>query len=68
MNEIFSVLVDLPVSVRGSVQPDENGDYTVFINSRYNYDQCKDIFNHEVRHLLLGHHQQQDRPIQEIEQ
>ncbi len=67
MDEINIVLVNLPASVKGCVLPEADGSYTVYINAIYNQEQRKDIFEHEMRHLLYGHHLQQDRNINELE-
>lgn len=67
MNEINVVLVDLPPGAKGCVVPEADGSYTVYINARYNAEQQTDIYNHEMKHLLLGHYEAQAKTIAEIE-
>lgn len=55
MNEIIPQLIKLPPAVRGVVHPDENGDYIIFINSYYSPAECRAIYRHEMRHVLLNH-------------
>lgn len=66
MNEVNVVLVDLPADARGCVVPEEDGSFTVYINSIYNHEQRRTIFNHEMRHLLLDHHYTA-RPLAQLE-
>lgn len=66
MNEVNVVLVDLPADARGCVVPEEDGSFTVYINSIYNQQQRRAIFDHEMRHLLLDHHYSA-RPLAEVE-
>lgn len=66
MNDIFTYYTQLPPAVKGVVVPDANGDYTIYINSIYNHQQHLEVFNHEMRHILLGHHNQ-ERPVQALE-
>lgn len=67
MNQIFTFLLDLPHATRGLVQQNAEGDYLIFINSRYNTSQQREIFNREVRCLLLGHHCVEGQSIGQIE-
>lgn len=56
MNDVFVYLIQMRPSVKGTVVTDENGDYTIYINSLYNTSQQQEIYNHEVRHILHNHH------------
>lgn len=55
MNEVFTVHLALPLAVKGAVLPTPEGDYRIVINSAYNAETQREIFNHEMRHILLGH-------------
>lgn len=66
MNDIFVRLAQFDADVKGLVVPLPDGDYRVYINSVYNAEQQREILNHEIRHLLLGHHHDA-RPVQALE-
>ncbi|MDL2214215.1 hypothetical protein LJB76_01485 [Clostridia bacterium OttesenSCG-928-O13] len=66
MNDIIFDLVDMPEGVKGQVLPLPDGDYLVLVNSRYNFEQQREAFNHEVRHLLRNHYSD-TRPVSELE-
>lgn len=55
MNDIFVARLCLPPAVKGAVLPAPEGDYQVIINDTYPPAQQREIYSHELRHLLLGH-------------
>lgn len=67
MNEIFTHFLKLPVQTKGLVIPTPEGDYTVIINTMFASETNKETYQHELRHIILGHHQDLDRPVTEIE-
>ncbi|MDL2324022.1 hypothetical protein LJC61_02565 [Ruminococcaceae bacterium OttesenSCG-928-A16] len=67
MNEIFTYIINLPVSNKGQVRLLPDGDYAVFINSNLSVEQQIEAYNHEVRHIISGHYEQLERPIAAIE-
>lgn len=67
MNDIFTTYVELPLTVHGMVVPTPEGDWRIFINSASTPAQQRETFDHEVRHILLGHYRQQWRPLRAIE-
>ncbi len=67
MNEIYVVPLNLPVECKGQVRPTPDGDYYIFINARYTYEQQLEIYNHEMTHILENHHYQEGREIADIE-
>lgn len=68
MNDVFTQFLQMPEGVKGLVLPTPDGDYQIIINAAYNRPQRLEIFNHEMRHLLLGHHQQQGAPLRQLEE
>ncbi|WAX05247.1 hypothetical protein AC844P1_00036 [Anaerostipes phage AC844P1] len=52
--EINVVIRDNPFGVRGSVNKNEDGSYTIFINAHLNTEQQHEVYEHEVRHILNG--------------
>lgn len=56
----------MPEAVKGQVLPMPDGDYVVLVNARYNFEQQKEAFNHEMRHLLYEHYYDA-RPIAALE-
>lgn len=67
MNDIIVRLIDVPVDLKGLVKEDANGDYNIYLNARYNYDQQLETYFHEEAHARLGH-LHCDRDIDEIEE
>lgn len=67
MNNITVYVLDMPEAVKGLVRPTPEGDYLIFINARYNAAQQQEIYEHEVRHLLLDHHYAEGKHIGQIE-
>ena len=60
-------LVTLPDGVRGTVLPNEDGDYDVYLNDRYPPEQRQKTLEHELRHIRLAHFSD-DRPLSELEE
>lgn len=59
------VLMDNPFGVKGSTNKNEDGSYTIIINSRLSYeDQCS-TYKHEINHILNGDFDMDD--VQKIE-
>lgn len=47
--------LDLPIGVNGVTFLDENGDYNIYLNSRYSHDAQAKTFRHEIAHIIQGH-------------
>lgn len=47
--------LDLPIGVNGITFLDENGDYNIYLNSRYSHDAQTKAFRHEIAHIIQGH-------------
>lgn len=67
MNEIFTHFIKLPLQTKGLVIPTPEGDYIVIINSMFASETNKETYQHELRHIMLGHHEDTERPVTEIE-
>jgi len=52
LGEVQTVLMDMDCAIKGNVSCNIDGSYTVFINSRYNFEQQKEIFIHELLHVI----------------
>lgn len=52
---IFVRYIDFPDLIRGSVQIDADGNFNVSINNRLSESQKKRTLDHELRHIRLGH-------------
>ena len=52
--EINVVIRDNPFGVKGSVNKNEDGSYTIFIDAHLNAEQQQEVYEHEVRHILNG--------------
>lgn len=55
MDDIFIHELDLPPSVRASTIPDENGDFTILINSNLCVEAKKTVIEHEMTHIKHDH-------------
>ena len=44
----------LPSHVGGFTLCDEEGDYTIFLNARYSYEDNKQTVQHEIEHIRKG--------------
>lgn len=63
MNELIVRVIDFPsADVKGIIKEDENGDYNIYINAKYNDVQQMETYFHEVAHAELGH-LHDDRPV-----
>ena len=54
MDEVIVRYYDLPYSAKGVTVLDENGDYNIYINSRFNHEQQQKAKQHELRHIKYG--------------
>ena len=48
-------LIDMPYGTKAVTALDGNGDYIVYINSRYDYETQKIAFEHEMIHINKNH-------------
>nr|DAT81722.1 MAG TPA: IrrE N-terminal-like domain [Caudoviricetes sp.] len=51
-NNIYIYHVDMPYSVTSSVVENEDGSYTIYINSRMSYEKQLEGYEHELRHIM----------------
>ena len=52
IDKISTRICDLPTSIRSFVHQDETGEYTIFINARFNEIQRMMAYKHELRHIF----------------
>ena len=57
----------LPLSVRGSVIPGNDGNFVVVINQNLPEEQQLEVYQHEREHILRDHLYDDIRPVSEIE-
>lgn len=55
MNRVFAHLIDLPMAVKGVTIPDDEGDYTVFVNANLCSECRNQTLQHELRHIQMNH-------------
>lgn len=53
MEDIIVRIIDL--TVPGVTVLDEDGNYNIYINAHLSYEQQQQVFNHEMKHINLGH-------------
>ena len=46
--------MDMPGTIRAQAVPNNDGSYTIFVNSRYNIEQQREGVDHELRHIYNG--------------
>lgn len=42
---------DMPYGIKGHVNPNRDGSYTIFINAKYNIEQQQETLAHEMLHI-----------------
>lgn len=52
--DYFVRLVDLPVSIGGAVTPNNDGTFSIYINSRLSIDRQLKALEHEIDHIKHG--------------
>ena len=65
MDDAYVYLVDLPNKVKGFSVPDANSDFTIYINKRLSFEEMRETYLHELRHIANGDFEKQD--VHEIE-
>ncbi len=72
MNELYYrgyyinvVLLDKTYGVNGCVRHNADDSYTIFINASLNYEKQREVFLHEMRHILGNDFEEED--VQTIE-
>lgn len=65
MDNVNVVIMDLPYNVKGSVNPNRDGSYTIFVNAKLNYYQQHCTYLHELEHIRNRDFEKKD--VQEIE-
>lgn len=53
-------LLQLPVTIRGFVKENEDGTYTIVLNSRLSYEQNLKTYKHELSHIANNDFQKHD--------
>lgn len=51
----FVRLIDLPPAVRGVVRPNDDGSYTIYINSVLSVETRRKVLTHELKHIKKDH-------------
>lgn len=55
VDDIFIHELQLPMTVHASTLPDNNGDYTIIINSLLSAETKRETLQHELVHIKKGH-------------
>ena len=67
MNDVLVALLQLPHGVKGLVSPTPDGDYRVVLNSRLSAEERREVYNHELRHILENHFSRDGEPVHALE-
>lgn len=51
MGEIFCYLVDMPYRIDATAIPNDDGTYTIYVNSRLSIERQRKAYLHEIRHI-----------------
>ena len=54
MPEINVVLMDNPFGIKGSVNANKDGSYTIIINARLSHEEQQKVYMHELQHIQNG--------------
>lgn len=49
--EVFCYFVDMPCKIGATAVPNEDGTFTVYVNSRLSIEKQKESYLHELRHI-----------------
>lgn len=64
MDQVIIRLIDLPNEIHGAVREDAEGDYNVYINAKLAPDQRAQTLQHELRHIVYRHLDEDPRPVE----
>ena len=64
---VNTIIKDLPPGIKGSINKNRDGSYTVFINARLSYEQQRAVFEHEMNHIIKEDFEKYDVDIIERE-
>ena len=67
MDEIVCRVIELPSRVNAVTVVDENGDFNVYVNSHLSYDEQRNAYKHECRHIRK-HHFHSHKSVEKCEQ
>lgn len=67
MGDIFTYLVNMPSGIWGHCNPNPDGSYTIFINSRLSYETQRKVYLHEIYHIVNGDFDRPDSDVDKIE-
>lgn len=51
MNDVFVRIKDMPCFINGYTVLDNNGDYNIYLNSAYSFEEQRITYLHELRHI-----------------
>lgn len=52
--DVNVMLYDMPGGIRGFTRLNDDGSYTIVLNSRLNHEENKNSFIHEMKHIANG--------------
>ena len=67
ISDIFVHYIDFKNSIPATSTANEDGTYSIFINSRLSHNQQADAYIHELKHILQLDFESRDRNIDTIE-
>ena len=51
MDQIYTKVVDMPSGLRGHIETNQDGSYTILINAKLSADTQKQVYKHELHHI-----------------
>lgn len=66
-NDINLILLEDALGVPGSVWSNEDGSFTIFIDAKLCFERQKEIFKHEISHILHNDFSKSDVNLIELE-
>jgi len=66
LEDIQTILMDMDCKIKGNTSFNTDGSYTVFINSKLCIEQQREVFIHELLHILNSDFDKTDVDIIEI--
>lgn len=65
LGNIFVKIIDMPCKIKGHVNENQDGSYTVFLNARLTFEQQQETYMHEIRHILNDDFAKEDTDLVE---
>lgn len=67
IDNIFMHYIDMPTNIKGTSTLNDDGSYSIFINSRLSNQAQSDAYMHELKHIIRLDFETKDRNVERVE-